>query len=177
MSPFRLFYSFFGLATLLPLSASAENAYESELFKIYAALPGSEEPRLVFLANPSHFSSAALQQYLVPPYRITEFSLSFVGQGNKIRFYSMEETESPTARGSRAMDHAAANLPGSPGSARSDPEVWKSYPHTTHAGTAEFLLSSPEEVRDLHQAFADLFREEESLTEALRGTSLEIDSP
>lgn len=155
-----------------------------EIFVIHTNSARSAEmtPSLIIPINA--FRSAAFHEYAVPPYRITEFTLSLSGEGNLVRFYAMESMDGTDAR--RATERAQF-----PRTLRDTPmadealsrarvpvfqeEVFKTYPHSTHSGTAEYVLRSPEQVRNLRTLFFETINSETSTGRALRQVEFFID--
>lgn len=154
------------------------NALDNHLFTVHK---GDE---LVFAADPDKFVSTGLQEYLVHPYRILEFSVAFQGDGNRLRIYAIQPMDldeygsisDPRLRSGhdRAGTSARAVAGDVAIPSPSSGQVVKNYPDTTHAGTVEFLVQNFEEIRRINQQMERSFRNNDSLREALINTRIEL---
>ncbi|MCC5788182.1 MAG: hypothetical protein JJT75_00995 [Opitutales bacterium] len=166
----------FSLLTSLSAYLSA-NALEDQLFTV------TKDSEVVFAANPDTFVSVGLQEYIAHPYRVLELSLTFRGDGNRLRIYALESLEvdefgeSPSHRAQAVQDRATAAGRQAVERGISTPvpdEVVKNYPHTTHAGTVEFLVPSLDNVRDAHDRLFREFRRNDSVRQALIEADIDL---
>lgn len=169
-----------------PLSGQLENR---EIFVIHINSARSAELSPAQIIPISSFRSAAFHEYVVAPYRITEFTLSLMGEGNTVRFYALEPMDGSDVRaaGERATGERT-RFPQTvrPPSGGDDAlrrlrapdfqeEVYKTYPHSTHAGTAEYILSSPSQVKAFRDLFFQVINSETSINRAFRELEFFID--
>ncbi|MCH8474520.1 MAG: hypothetical protein LAT55_04750 [Opitutales bacterium] len=173
-----IFFSFMASAFLAisqsPLDA---NALNNEMFSV------SKGDDVVFAADPDSFVSIGLQEYLAHPYRVLELSMTFEGDGNRLRIYALENIEvdefgkTPSHRAQAVQDRATAAGRQSAEREISLPvpeQVVKNYPHTTHAGTVEFLLPSFDQVRKTHEDLIQEFKNNDTVREALIEADIDL---
>lgn len=149
------------LAALTAVSAQdpeqppGETTGDGPGFAWRAELPGG-----AFMVSLAALRHVSVHEYLVPGVgKITELTID-AGGSVAARFYAVSppDIQAPSGAAQSVLDRAKEVF--AEARDRADPaglsrSVIKDYPNTTHAHTVEYLLSSPEAVRKLHQHLED----------------------